>query len=70
MLMQIKMLKSPRPSRSSPMMKGAVQKHRRTIGEMLGAAGPATEKVELKEENKVAVVVEITEPAVSSELRS
>lgn len=46
-------MKRLRTSGSSPIMKRAVQKRQRKIGHMSNPSGPATENVEMKEEDQV-----------------
>lgn len=66
---QVKALKRSRSSVQSPTMKGAVQESQLSIDEVLGTAGPATEKVEINDENQVIEVHSVRGPATSSELR-
>lgn len=52
----------------SPMEEGASLNGQRTMDEMMGAAKPIIEEVKVKEEEQVMEVVDLTEPAASSEL--
>lgn len=49
------------------MMMDTVPKRQRTQDEILGAAKPGTEVVEVKEADKVLKIIDVTEPAASSE---
>lgn len=45
-------------------------RHLRTINELMGAAGPKSEEVEVKEEPQVVGVIDVTELVSSPELGS
>lgn len=50
------------------MMDGGVQKHKRTIDEMICGTGPLNKEVKLIEEDQLVEVIDMTETVASSEL--
>lgn len=43
-------------------------KHHRTIAEMMGAVGPVSKKMEVREEEKLIEVIDVTEAVTPPEL--
>lgn len=62
------MLKRSQLSGYYPMMEGAALKGPLTIDEILSAAEPVTEEMEVKKEDQETVVIDMTKPATSPEL--
>lgn len=65
---QRKKLKRSRLSGSSPMMEVTVSMRQRMLGKLMGAAQKGTKNVDMKEEDKVMKLVDVTEQEASSEL--